>query len=195
MILGPEYGCDFQDSTCNSNIPSHLALERLGLKNTENIKISSACIFPAWLQPPSIYFSSPQETKALICFSLRRGAGWRTEADCQVALYGKFLLFSQAYSLGLLYSQCQAQGSVHSRISIQFCRICERMDKWMNRWIIYASLGEGRIQSTRGRIHFQEEELVFSAETFLFCRERNNMYSASHTTENQIIGIWCSFKF
>lgn len=143
---------------------------RPGMKNTESIKICNACSFPAWLQPPFVYFSSSQKTKVLICFSLRRGAGGRTGAYCQDPLGCTLLLFYQALFPRLLCSHCQAWCSAHSWIATQFCRIHGRMNKWMSRWMICASLAAARIQSTRRGTYFKEEDIFFPLSPFCSAR-------------------------
>lgn len=183
MILGPEAGYGFQESTCNPNIPSHFAPETGNEKywKHKNLQcLQFSCLTPT----PFVYFSWSQKTKVLICFSLRRGAGGRTGAYCQDPLGCTLLLFSQALSPRLLCPHCQAWCSAHSWIATQFCRICGRMNKWMSRWMICASLAAARIQSTRRGTYFKEEDIFFPLRPF--CSARRGQYGIlPHTLQRK----------
>lgn len=133
---------------------------------------------------PFIYFSSSPENKVLICFSLRRGAGGRTGAYCQDPLGCTLLLFSQALSPRLLCPHCQAWCSAHSWIAMQFCRIRGRMNKWMSRWMICASLAAARIKY-KGRDIFKEEDIFFPLRPFCSAKKGTIWDSASHTTKEK----------
>lgn len=183
MILGPEAGYGFQESTCNPNIPSHFAPETGNEKywkhkNLQCLQFSLPDSNPFHIL---LFISENKSSQSALAWEGElRGV---TGAYCQDPLGCTLLLFSQALSPRLLCPHCQAWCSAHSWIAMQFCRIRGRMNKWMSRWMT-CKFGGSQDPEYKGGTYFKEEDIFFPLRPF--CSARRGQYGIlPHTLQRK----------